>query len=342
MDRRSFLATSATLPFLATMPASAPPPARPASPRRPALVGSDNGTRALRRAMELIAGGTDPLEAIVEGVAIVEDDPNDTSVGYGGLPNEDGVVQLDASVMHGPTHTSGAVAALERVKNPARVALQVLRRTDHALLVGQGALEFARRLGFPEQDLLTERSRNAWLKWKANLNPGDDWLDADQQQDLPGGVPRSHGTIHVSAVSAAGDLCGCTSTSGLSYKLAGRVGDSPIVGAGLFVDNEVGSAGSTGRGEAVIQSAGAFSVVRHMAEGVEPTEACLLVLTWIARHTKRPDLLNDRGEPRFDVVFYALRKDGAWGAASMRSGEKFVVCDGPEVRTITCPSLFQR
>ncbi len=341
MDRRSFLATSATLPFLATMPASAQPPPRPAVPRRPALISSANGTPAVRRAVELMSGGMDTLEAIVEGVAIVEDDPNDNSVGYGGLPNEDGVVQLDASVMHGPTHACGAVAALERVRNPARVALQVLRRTDHVLLVGQGALDFARHLGFPEQDLLTEQSRKAWLEWKARQNPGDEWLDADQQQGLPG-IPRTHGTIHVSAVDTGGDLAGCTSTSGLSYKLPGRVGDSPIIGAGLFVDNEVGAAGATGRGEAVIQSAGAFSVVRHMAEGVEPTEACLLVLKWITRHTRRPDLLNEKGEPRFDVTLYALRKDGAWGSATMRSGTKFLVCDGPDVRTIECPYLFKK
>ena len=331
LNRRTFLAASVA-PLLATMPAASAQRAA----RRPCVISSGNGARTIARAMELIRGGADPLEAAVKGVAIVEDDPEDMSVGYGGLPNEHGVVQLDASVMHGPTHTAGAVAALENIRNPAQVALEVLRRTDHVLLVGAGALAFARTVGFTEQNLLTERAREAWLRWKANLNPHDDWLDRDQQID----VPRTDGTIHVSAVNAAGDLGACTTTSGLSYKLAGRVGDSPLVGAGMFVDNEVGSAGSTGRGEAVIQSAGSFAVVRAMADGLEPTEACLRVLTWIADHTKRRDLLNGKGEPNFQVVMYALRKDGAWGSAGLRKGGTFTVHDGTKVRKKECPSLF--
>ena len=150
--------------------------------------------------MELIAGGTDPLEAAVAGVTIVEDNPNDMSVGYGGLPNADGVVQLDASVMHGPTHTAGAVGALENIRNPAQVALEVLKRTDHVLLVGAGALAFAKAVGFEEQDMLTDRARAAWLRWKANLNRNDDWLDRDQQIE----TPHTDGTIHLSAVNAVG------------------------------------------------------------------------------------------------------------------------------------------
>jgi len=284
----------------------------------------------------MIAGGTDPVEAAVAGVSIVEDDPDDMSVGYGGLPNEHGVVQLDASVMHGPTHTAGAVAALENIRNPAQVALEVLKRTDHVLLVGAGALAFAKAVGFKEQNMLTDRARQAWLRWKANLNPNDDWLDGDQQIQ----TPHTDGTIHVSAVNAAGDLGACTTTSGLSYKLAGRVGDSPIIGAGMFVDNQVGSAGATGRGEAVIQSAGSFAVVRAMDDGLEPTEACLKVLKWIADHTKRRVLLNDRGEPAFQVTMYALRKDGVYGAASMRKGASFTVHDGTEAQKERCRYLF--
>ncbi len=330
MNRRTFLAATA-LPVLAAMPAAAQP-----SGRRPCLISSGNGRPAIARAMELIREGVDPLEAAVAGIAIVEDNPNDMSVGYGGLPNEDGVVQLDASVMHGPTHTAGAVGALENIRNPAQVALEVLRRTDHVLLVGAGALAFARAVGFQEQNLLTDRARKAWLRWKANRNSRDDWLDTDQQV-----IPHTDGTIHVSAVNAHGDLGACTSTSGLSYKLAGRVGDSPIVGAGMFVDNEVGSAGSTGRGEAVIQSAGSFAVVRAMADGVEPTEACMGVLKWIADHTKRAALLNERGEPKFQVTMYALRKDGVWGAAGLRKGATYSVHDGSEVRKVDCPYLFR-
>jgi N4-(beta-N-acetylglucosaminyl)-L-asparaginase len=215
------------------------------------------------------------------------------------------------------------------------VALEVLRRTDHVLIVGTGALEFAKSVGFEEQDLLTEKSREAWLRWKANLNPRDDWLDPDQQVE----IPHTTGTIHVSAVDANGDLGSCTSTSGLSYKIPGRVGDSPLVGAGMFCDNEVGAAGSTGRGESVIQSAGAFQVVRNLADGLDPTEACLRVLKWIADHTKRRDLLNERGQPDFQVVMYALRKDGAYGAASMHPGKTFAIHDGTEAHTEPCAVL---
>ncbi len=348
MNRRVFLASSGVWPALCTMAGSAPP--RPAA-RRPAAIASANGLAALRRAIELILGGADPLDAAVEGVVLVEDDPEDDSVGYGGLPNEDGVVELDASVMHGPSHKAGAVAAIRNIRNPSRVALEVMRRTDHVLLVGQGALDFAKALGFPEQDLLTEKSRQAWLRWKANLNAQDDWLDENQQirtkrkgaapgAAAPSTVPHTTGTVHVSAVDAEGDLGACTSTSGLSYKLPGRVGDSPIVGAGLFCDNQVGSAGSTGRGEAVLESAGSFQVVRNMADGLDPTEACLKVLKWIADHTRRPDLLDAQGHPGFDVTMYALRKDGAFGSATMRGRRKFAVHDGREARLEQCVALY--
>ncbi len=309
------------------------------------VISSGNGLPAVNRAMELLRGASDPLDAVVAGVTLVEDDPDDMSVGYGGLPNERGVVELDASVMHGPTHKAGAVAALRNIRNPAQVALAVLKRTDHVMLVGEGALEFARAHGFSEQNLLTDRARRAWLRWKENLNPRDDWLDTDQHIK-PGGaggsddVPFTDGTIHVSAVDARGDLGACTSTSGLSYKLPGRVGDSPIVGAGMFADNAVGSAGATGRGESVIQSAGAFQVVAHMGAGLDPTEACLKVLKWIADHTKRHDLLNARGEPNFNVIMYALRKDGAYGSAAMRKGRSFVVHDGTRAGTEPCGYLF--
>ncbi len=167
-------------------------------------------------------------------------------------------------------------------------------------------------------------------------NRNDDWLDRDQQIE----TPHTEGTIHLSAVNAAGDLGACTTTSGLSYKIPGRVGDSPIIGAGMFVDNEVGAAGSTGRGEAVIQSAGSFAVVRAMDDGLEPEEACLKVCKWIADHTKRRALLNDRGEPNYQVVMYALRKDGVYGAASLRKGGTYSVHDGGGARKVACRYLF--
>lgn len=351
IDRRSFLAATAT----ASLPLFARPRAAPARPQAPGggpvVISSANGLRAIERAMELLRGGADPAHAVVGGVTLVEDDPNVMSVGYGGLPNEDGVVQLDASVMHGPSHKAGAVAALENIRNPARVALEVLRRTDHVLLVGEGAKRFALRLGFEEQDLLTPQSRAAWRRWKRNLNGQDDWLGDDQIVPMPGSgpapdvsglppAPRTHGTIHCAAVDANADLGACTTTSGLSYKLPGRVGDSPIIGAGMYVENDVGAAGATGRGEALMQSCGSFQIVQRMARGDDPTEACLFVLRWIARHTRRAALRNDRGEPNFSATLYALRKDGAYGSATLRGSGKFAVHDGTKSRHEPCAALY--
>ncbi len=295
--------------------------------------------------MELLRGGADPIDAVVEGITIVEDDPEDMSVGYGGLPNEDGVVELDASVFHGPSHKAGAVASIQNIRNPAKVALLVLRRTNHVLLVGEGAKQFALKHGFNEENLLTDQARNAWERWCSREGRRTDWLGEDERGDediVPlDGIPHTTGTIHCAAVDARGDLGACTSTSGLSYKIAGRVGDSPIIGAGNFVDNLVGAAGATGRGESVIKSCGAFQVVSHMASGLDPTEACLKTLKWIADHTRRNRLRNERGEPNFQVTFYALRKDGAFGSASMRKGGRFTVHDGKEAKSLESAYLFE-
>lgn len=351
--RRHLLQGAAAAAAAATLaprtPAQDSPPQDDSDPygghthRGPAVIASGNGTSAVARAYELIQAGTDALDATVAGVTIVENDPKDMSVGYGGLPNEEGVVQLDASVMHGPSHRAGAVGAIERIKNPAQVALAVLKRTDHVMIVGDGARRFAVAQGFKEEDLLTEEARKAWLRWKARLNPNDDWLDPDQQLDTPGEleIPYTTGTIHCSGVSPSGDMGAVTTTSGLSWKIPGRVGDSPLIGAGMFCDNAVGSAGATGRGEAVIQNCGAFSVVRAMEDGLSPTDACLHVLERIASRTRRPYLLNAKGEPNFNVSLYALRKDGAWGAACMRPGGSFAIDDGNKARRISCVSLFQ-
>ena len=334
-SRRTFLARSAAASLSLGLGSRAlQEPTRPAPGDDPGAahrgrcsIASGNGLRATERAVSLIEAGTDPVDAVVAGVTIIENDPNDRSVGFGGLPNEEGVVQLDASVMHGPSHRAGAVAAIEGVKNPAQVALLVLKRTDHVLLVGEGARRFALAHGFRDEDLLTEASRKAWLAWKARLNPNDDWLDADQQLGTEGAleVPYTTGTVHCSAVTDGGDLGAVTSTSGLSWKIPGRVGDSPIVGAGMFCDNAVGSAGATGRGEAVIQTCGAFSVVRGMEDGLTPTEACLEACKRIVERTRRPHLLGADGRPNFQVTFYALRKDGAYGSACLQPGGSFAV-----------------
>ncbi len=335
---------------------------------RPVSIASGNGLRATSITRDMLKMGSDPLDAIVEGVKIIEDDPADNSVGYGGLPNEEGIVELDASVMHGPMHRAAAVASLRNIKNPAAVAREVARRTDHVLVVGEGALKFALRMGFKEENLLTEESRNAWLKWRASLSKEDKWLD-EEEWDLPGGksmsrprgraepdeaphgvlaweqdpsVPMTSGTVHVSAVTAGGDLAGCTSTSGLAWKLPGRVGDSPIIGAGLYTDNEVGSAGGTGRGEAMMQSVGAFAIVSRMGAGDSPTEACLNLLKSVVAHTKQKRLLDDQGRPRYDLTVYALRKDGAYGSASIWEGRKFAVSDGAGDRLEDCAFLYER
>ena len=249
--------------------------------------------------------------------------------------------------MHGPTHRAGAVAALENILHPSQVALAVLKRTDHAMIVGEGANRFAADLGFPTQDLMTERSRRAWIRWKAGLNPNDAWLDHDQQITTEGEkpVPYTTGTLHCSATNAAGNVSAVTTTSGMSWKIPGRVSDSGIIGAGMYVDNEVGSAGATGRGESVIQSCGSFSIVREMERGLEPTEACLAVLRQMARRTKRPHLLEDDGHggqrPNFQVVFFALRKDGAYGSASFVGPQTFAVCDANGARLEASAVLYE-
>src|SRR6202161_1188941 len=226
---------------------------------RPLIISSANGLQHLDDGMELLKSGGDTLDAALAVVTKVEDDPNDDSVGYGGLPNEDGVVELDASVMHGPTHRAGAVASVQKIKNPSLVAKAVMEKTNHVFIVGSGALQFAEDEGFIPMNLLTERSRIAWLAWKAqsseNWRPGLDspqWkaqmatlLDTPAQMDWREPIEQvvAHpitGTINCLAVNSKGEVSGTTTTSGLSWKIAGRVGDSPVIGAGLFVDNEVG------------------------------------------------------------------------------------------------------
>jgi N4-(beta-N-acetylglucosaminyl)-L-asparaginase len=324
-------------------PAPAPAAAAPAQrPLRgmPVAISSGNGLRATAKAMELIRAGADTLDATIAGVAIVEEDPEDMTVGYGGLPNERGVVELDACVMHGPTHRAGAVAALQNIKTPSKVAKHVLERTNHLLLVGPGALEFAKLCGFKEENLLTDKAREAWLQWRANVSASDNWLGEEDSKQ--GFFNRPTGTITCCALDAKGDLSGVTTTSGLAFKLSGRVGDSPIIGAGLYVDNEVGACGSTGFGEAVILSSGSRTVVENMRHGMRPEEAVLDVLRRICRQTTAKRLLRARGQPRFNVNFYAINKAGEYAGASIYRGSQYAVHDGKENRLRDCVFLHDR
>lgn len=347
LSRRGFLglgaaaATSLISPRRRAAAVEPAPEPRPAGPG-PVAIASVNGLPGVARAYELMArDGADPLDAAIAGVNIQELDPEDQSVGLGGRPNEEGIVQLDASCMHGPTRRAGAVAALEGIATPSLVAKAVMDHTDHILLVGEGARRFALAMGFEEQDLLTEKSRQEWQRWKARLNPHDNWLDPEGE-----GVATTHGTINLCALNAAGDLASVTSTSGLAWKIPGRAGDSPIVGAGQYCDNDVGAAGSTGRGEANIKICGAFLVVELMRHGMAPEQACLEALRRAVAMTE-PRLLDPHGRPRFNLTFYALAKDGRCGAANMyrgpedsRWGHKFAVADAAGARLVPTAALF--
>jgi N4-(beta-N-acetylglucosaminyl)-L-asparaginase len=313
----------------------------------PVVVSSANGVNAATKAMEMIRNGSDALDAVIAGVNIVENDPEEMGVGYGGLPNEDGIVELDAAVMHGPTHRAGAVASLRNIRNPSQVARLVMERTDHVLLVGEGALRFARAHGFREEDLLTDKARQRWLQWKETLSTKDDWLPPHDQQTRDIGArvlpfSRETGTIHCSALDSKGNISCVTTTSGLEFKIPGRVGDSPIIGAGLYVDNEVGSAGSTGRGEANLVNCSCVMIVEFMREGKSPEEACLLICERIARHNVMRRLQNADGKPDFNIRFYAVNKKGEFGGGAMYSGSEFVVHDGTSVRALPLPFLYKK
>jgi len=337
LSRRSFLGG------LAALSAASAAPARAAGRRAqlPVVIASANGWHpkpgrgsAVKKAMKQLrkadvqARDYGLLEAIVDGVAVTENDEKDHSVGYGGLPNEDGVVQLDSSVMFGPTHQAGAVGAIENIKNPARAAMYVLRYTDHSFLVGKGAYDFARAFGMPHEELLTEEARKIWLYWKQSHSNRDDWFTPPDDEVDKDVLDRfTTGTIHMSAVDADGDVASVTTTSGLSYKIPGRVGDSPIVGAGMFCDNDIGGAGATGRGEEAIANCGSFAVVQEMGRDVEPTQACLNVMKVVAKNAKKRGFWKD-GKPDFQLKFYAVRKDGAYGSACMLEGGEFAVMDG--------------
>lgn len=275
---------------------------------------NEAGAQGVEAAWEILSDGGSALDAVEAGTNIIEEDPEDTSVGYGGLPNERGVVQLDASIMDGKTYSAGSVSAIENIMHPCSVARLVMERTDHVMLVGQFALDFARSWGFEEVDLLTDRARQAWLNWRENHSERDDWGPPEHmRRPRTGGEPdfeETHGTVNVLAVDSNGDIAGITSTSGMSYKVPGRIGDSPIIGAGLYVDNSVGAAGATGRGEDVIKSCASYYIVMRMREGRSPQDACQDAMQMIADRYAAVGIDYMPGEK-----FVAINKDGEYGCA---------------------------
>src|SRR5688572_7206623 len=332
---------------------------------------------AVERAFRLMTQGKDVLEALIAGVNIPELDPEETGIGYGALPNAEGVVQLDASCMHGPRRRAGAVAAIEGVRTPSLVAQAVMDQTDHHLLAGKGAQDFARALGFTvEADLNTEQSRRLWLEWRRRMDP-DHWLDPskrgirekDKHEKDPGDTGLSAlsrrdfgrraveagwsmvkdglipegtfwGTINCNGINANGDICGVTTTSGLAWKIPGRVGDSPILGAGLYVDNDVGAAGSTGRGEANLYSLASYQIVENMRLGMHPKDAMMEVCKRIAKNTVEKRLLNSRRLPNFDMDFYALDKQGRHAGVTFYAPGSYAICSANGAQTLPMDAVF--
>ena len=357
VSRREFVQTGTTgLAVAVARPAFGQAPAVATGAIKPVVIASSNGNRfknggpitGVQKAFEMMTKGTDVLESVVAGVNLCELDPEDTSVGYGGLPNADGVVQLDSCCMHGPTKRAGGVACLEGIRTPSLVAKAVLEQTDHHLLVGRDAAQFARGLGFKlEDDLNTERSRQLWLEWKRRIDP-DHYLDPKKRGDagLAAGLSmvrdglidpeHYYGTINMDGVNGKGEVCGITTTSGLAWKIPGRVGDSPILGAGLYVDGEVGAAGSTGRGEANLYNLCSYLIVEEMRRGKHPKDAGMEALKRVQKNTVEKRLLNKRGLPNFGLNFYIVNAKGDWAGVSMYAST-FAVCTekGPETLPTT-------
>ncbi len=365
LNRREFVAAgAATSLAVALNPRSAlgAPAVIVRGATKPVVISAANGMRSkdadgkvcVEKAFESMMGGADVLDALIAGVNIVELDPEDTSVGYGGIPNADGVVQLDSCCMHGPLKRAGGVAALEGVRTPSLVARAVMQNTDHHLLVGAGAQQFARNMGFPiEDDLNTERSRDIWLEWKRRTDPSH-YLNPEERMKVGLRVGREmvregkidpdhyYGTINCDGVNARGDVCGVTTTSGLAFKIPGRTGDSPILGAGLYVDNEVGAAGSTGRGEANLYNLCSFLIVENMRRGMSPKDAGMDALRRVQKSTVEKRLLDDRGLPSFGLNFYVLNRKGEHAGLSMYSGARYAVCDEAGPRLEACEGLLER
>src|SRR6185369_1763703 len=357
MKRRDFIRNSAA----AGIVVQGFPTIMTQSAVKPLVIASANGNRfknggnvtAVQKAFTMITAGSDVLDAVIAGVNIVELDPLDDSVGYGGIPNANGVVQLDSSVMHGPKKRAGAVAALEGVRTPSLVAKAVMENTDHHLIVGKGAQDFARNMGFKiEDDLNTENSRKQWLEWKRRTDPSH-YLDPKKRAEaghrvalemLAEGKLRKenlHGTINCDGINSQGEICGVTTTSGLAWKIPGRLGDSPILGAGLYVDGAVGAAGSTGRGEANLFNLCSFVIVEEMRRGAHPKDAGMEVLNRLKNTPIEKRLLNSKGLPNFGINFYILNAKGEYAGVTMYDGSSFAICNENGPQTLKAEALLQ-
>ena len=362
IKRRDFMISSAaglTIAAAKTKGSPAAPTMLIPSAVKPLVVSSANGNHfknggdmtAVQKAFTMITQGADVLDSVIAGVNIVELDPLDDSVGYGGLPNAEGVVQLDSSCMHGPKKRAGAVGALEGVRTPSLVARAVSEYTDHHLIVGRGAQEFARNMGFKVEDVLnTENSRRQWLEWKRRIDPSH-YLDPKKRAQaghraalemLAAGLIREenlHGTINCDGINANGEICGVTTTSGLAWKIPGRLGDSPILGAGLYVDGNVGAAGSTGRGEANLYNLCSFVIVEEMRRGAHPKDAGMEVLKRIKANTIEKRLLKADGNPNFGINFYILNAKGEYAGVSMYQA-KYAMCNESGPQTLNTEPLL--
>lgn len=383
--RRDFLATTAlgsaslALDLSATQlaPGYKPPPPG-TKPKSPVIICAANGYAYLERGYKVLTDGGDTLDAVNAVITGPEDDPNDDSVGLGGLPNEDCVVELDACCMHGPTRMAGSVAGVHDIKNVSLLAKTVMEHTGHVMLVGEGATRFGLLMGFPKINLLTERSRKTWQLWRETMSNDDWWgpglaspnykfpdTGGDNTQLEPliekmekmtariGIEPEFRmaaiervlkpptGTINCSAINAKGEMSGATTTSGLAWKIAGRAGDSPIIGAGCYCDQDVGSAGATGNGEENIKVVGAHTIVENMRHGMSPEEAGMDALKRIVR--------NYNGDMHklayMDMTYYILRNDGVYAGVSLWAGptdhpRRFAVIDDKGKRYEKAVSLF--
>ena len=375
--RREFVSGSAAGLLAATIPSNlrAAPAVVERGSVNPVVIAAPNGfyyknggnVTCIEKAFSMMTGGSDVLDALIAGVNLVELDPEEDSVGYGGLPNADGVVQLDSCCMHGPKKQAGGVAALEGVRTPSLVARAVMAQTDHHLLVGQGAQSFARNMGFKiEDDLNTEHSRKAWLEWKRRIDPKH-YIDPAKRSAVQHRViqemardgylssTRIHGTINCDGINANGDICGVTTTSGLAWKIPGRVGDSPILGAGLYVDNAVGAAGSTGRGEANLFNLTSFLIVENLRHGMHPKDAGMEALKRVRANTVEKRLCKKNGDPNFQIAYYVLNIRGEHAGVAMYSDdegnkgwagikdnhERYCFCDHNGPQTAFCDALIE-